>query len=179
MGEAELPLESAVNVYFSLQLRMEPTVEGPSEKSQASGDGEQIAALENHASPSASGMPVAAEPVREVSAATIGRMLGLATTTELNLLDGKIDLLATKISGVQIKLDKLMGSLNSLCTGSDLDRLEVQISSIKSLIRDSLGGASAGASSTPTAASSAAPAGDAPKKPRPNIFVSKPSEATK
>lgn len=75
---------------------------------------------------------------KEVSAATVGRMMGLATISDLKLLDSKIDLLATKVTGLVLKLEKALTLLASAPTGSDLERIDVQIGSLKSLIRDAL-----------------------------------------
>jgi len=75
---------------------------------------------------------------KEVSAATIGRMLGLATTSELTLIQGKIDLLVTRVSNLTTRMEKVLTTLQSIPTGSDLDRVDVQIGALRSMIRDAL-----------------------------------------
>lgn len=74
----------------------------------------------------------------EMSAATVGRLLGLATVSELRLLEGKLDLMATKLSNVITRLDRAVALLNAGATGADVERIEVQIVALKSLIRESL-----------------------------------------
>lgn len=81
---------------------------------------------------------VGLEAPREVSAATVGRMLGLATISDLKLLDSKIDLLATKITGMTLKVDKALTILASAANASDLERIDVQIGSLKTIIRDAM-----------------------------------------
>lgn len=77
-------------------------------------------------------------PRNEVSAATIGRMMGLATVSDLKLLDSKVDLLATKISTITVKLDRAITILSGAPTGSDLERIDVQIGSLRSSIKEAL-----------------------------------------
>ena len=75
---------------------------------------------------------------QEVSAATIGRMMGLATLTDLKLLDSKIDLISTKLSGFTVKLDKALTMLNGVPTAADMERLDVQIGSVKTALRETI-----------------------------------------
>ncbi len=125
------------------------------------------------------------EPLREVSAATVGRMLGLATVTELKLLEGKLDLITTKINAVQLKVDRVATAAAGFPSTSDLDRIDVQIGSLKNFIREMFSGikdpaaaSSPFSSATNATAPVAAPGADALKKPRPNIFVSKPADGS-
>src|SRR5437879_3974534 len=76
--------------------------------------------------------------VSEVSASTIGRMMGLVTSSEFKLMEGRVDLLQTKITGMVMKLDKVLQILGGAPTGADLERIDVQIGSLKSLIKDML-----------------------------------------
>ena len=56
-----------------------------------------------------SGDTKAADAARvEVSAPTIARMMGIATVTELKLLENRIDLLAAKVGGMTAKLDRVI-----------------------------------------------------------------------
>ena len=75
----------------------------------------------------------------EVSAATIGMMLGLASSNELKLMESKIDLFGQKITTMAVRMDKVLAALQQLPTGSDLERIDVQIGGLKSMIRDVLG----------------------------------------
>lgn len=74
----------------------------------------------------------------DVTAATVARMMGVATASELKLVEGKIDLLATKLAGFGVRLEKMLTILNRAPTGADLERIDVQIGSLKALIKDSL-----------------------------------------
>lgn len=77
------------------------------------------------------------EPSRgEVSAATIGRMLGLASMRELNLLEGKLDLVMSKINSLVVKLDKVVAVLGNSPTGKDLERIDVQIAALRTQLQD-------------------------------------------
>ena len=74
----------------------------------------------------------------EVSAATIARMMGLATTTELSLLEGKIDLVSTRVNGLTVRMEKVLNVLAKSPTGTDLDRIDINIGSLKTMIRETL-----------------------------------------
>lgn len=75
-------------------------------------------------------------PRTEMSAIALGRMMGLATTSELQLLEGKLDLMTTKIAGVAVKLDKVVSLFSQMPTGSDLERIDVQIGALRTLVKD-------------------------------------------
>ncbi len=83
----------------------------------------------------------------EVSAQTIARMMGIASATDLQLLEGRLDLLASRVSTMMMKVDKVLASLGTLASTGDIGRLETQIASMKSILREaveSIGGAQAG-----------------------------------
>lgn len=77
---------------------------------------------------------------KEVSAATIGRMLGLATSSELKLIDGKLDLITAKLANLTVRLEKALSSAANAPTGSDLERIDVQIGSLRNLMVELLSG---------------------------------------
>ncbi len=77
-------------------------------------------------------------PRGEMTAATLGRLMGLATTSELKLLEGKIDLMASKLNNIMVRVDRMIALFNAMPTGADLERIDVQIGALKSLIRDTL-----------------------------------------
>ena len=87
--------------------------------------------------------------VTEVSAATIGRMMGLVTAAEFKLLEGKVDLLVTKLTGAVMKVEKVLQILGGAPTGADLERIDVQIGSLKTLIKEVLGDKSEDEGKTP------------------------------
>ena len=74
----------------------------------------------------------------DVSAATVTRMLGIATSSDLRLLEGRLDLLTAKMAGMVTKLDRVMALISSVPSAADIDRLEVQIGGLKGLIREVL-----------------------------------------
>lgn len=74
----------------------------------------------------------------EVTAQTIGRLMGVATVSDLKLLESKVDLLGSKLTLFATKLDRVVTMLNGAPTGADLERIDVQIGSLKVLIKDVL-----------------------------------------
>jgi len=82
--------------------------------------------------------PTADTPKVEVSAGTITRMMGIASTSDLRLLEGRIDLLTAKVSGLVTKLDRILSMFSSVPSASDIDRLEIQIGTLKSLVKEVL-----------------------------------------
>ena len=79
---------------------------------------------------------------RELSALTIGRMMGLATVQELALIESKIDLMATKVGNLTVRMEKVISSLANAPTGADLERIDVHIGALRTLIKEVLGDAS-------------------------------------
>ena len=77
-------------------------------------------------------------PRVEVSAATVTRMMGIASVTDLKLLETRIDLLTSKVTSVVTKVDRVISSLNGAPTASDIDRLEIQLGSVKSMLKEVL-----------------------------------------
>ena len=77
-------------------------------------------------------------PKAEVSAATVGRMLGLASTRELKIVEGKIDLALSKINNITARLEKALSIMASVPSATDLERIDVQIGSLKVLIKETL-----------------------------------------
>jgi len=75
---------------------------------------------------------------REVHASTITQMMGIATRSEMELLEGKIDLLTSKMNAVSIRLEKMSSTFQKMPTGSDLERIDVNIGALKTLIRDAM-----------------------------------------
>jgi hypothetical protein len=69
----------------------------------------------------------------------VARLLGVATQTDLTLLEGKVDLLITKLNLMQVRVEKVLTSLAGMPSGADLERIDVQIGSLKTALRDALG----------------------------------------
>ena len=105
------------------------------------------------------------ETPREVSAVTVGRMLGLATSTELNLLEDKLDLLLTKINTLTARFEKLSAQTANFPSTADIDRIEVAVGGLRNALKEV--GWKVGDSLVPGAE-------EPQKKPaRPNVFVGK------
>lgn len=72
----------------------------------------------------------------EVSAATVVRMLGLPSTSEFKVVEGKIDLIAGKLNNMMVRVEKIGTQVAAAPTGQDLDRIDAQIASLRGLIKD-------------------------------------------
>jgi hypothetical protein len=72
----------------------------------------------------------------EVSAQTIARMMGIASATDLQLIEGRLDLLTSRVSTLMMKVDKVLASLGAVASVGDIGRIETQIASVKSMLRD-------------------------------------------
>lgn len=77
-------------------------------------------------------------PRVDVSAATVARMMGIASTSDLRLLEGRVDLLTSKVAAILTKMDRCLSMFGSVPTASDIGRLEVQVASMKSMMRELL-----------------------------------------
>lgn len=73
---------------------------------------------------------------REVSAATVARMMGVATSSELKLLDGRVELLTGRVHNLTLRVEKVLSMLQNMPSGSDFERIDVQVASLRSLIKD-------------------------------------------
>lgn len=103
-------------------------------------------------------------PKGDVTAVTIARMMGLATSTELRLLEGKVDLMSSRLTSLTMRAEKILTMLQSTPTGSDLERIDVQIGSLRTMLRDSMAKIIGEAAATATAEASAPNAPAAEKK---------------
>lgn len=82
--------------------------------------------------------PEDSTPKAEVSATTVGRMLGLASTRELKIVEGKIDLALSKINNITARVEKALSMMAAAPSATDLERIDVQIGSLKVLIKETL-----------------------------------------
>lgn len=76
----------------------------------------------------------------EVSASTVVKMMGLSTSSELKLIEGKIDLLAGRMGNLSIRLERLMTLLNNTPSTNDIERVESQISGIRNMLKEMVAG---------------------------------------
>ncbi|MCB0337376.1 MAG: hypothetical protein KDD62_13765, partial [Bdellovibrionales bacterium] len=76
----------------------------------------------------------------EVTASTLGKLMGLATSNEMRLMEGKVDLLSTRVNAIIMKLEKMALLIQDTPSSSDLDRIDVQLASLRTLIKDVVDG---------------------------------------
>jgi len=88
-------------------------------------------------------------PRVEVSTATVTRMMGIATTADLRLLESRVDLLASKVTGLLTKVDRVLSMFGSIPTSSDIGRLEIQVGSLKTMLRELLDASDGGSAKRP------------------------------
>ena len=75
-------------------------------------------------------------PRVDVSAATVTRMMGIASVSDLRVLEGRIDLLTSKVAAILTKVDRCLSSFASVPTASDIGRLEVQLAAVKTMMKE-------------------------------------------
>jgi hypothetical protein len=109
--------------------------------SAAAGDSEvKVKTPEERSSPSplpgAGATPAAEAPRVDVSASTITRMMGIASSNDLRLLESRLDVLTSKVAGLVAKVERVLSMFSGLPSSSDMDRLELQVGTVKSMVRD-------------------------------------------
>jgi len=87
-------------------------------------------------SPAGVGFQLPETPRVDVSAATVARMMGIASTNDLRVLEGRIDLLTSKVAAILTKMDRCLSMFSSVPSASDIGRIEVQLAAMKSMIRE-------------------------------------------
>jgi hypothetical protein len=95
----------------------------------------------------------------EVSASTIVKMMGLSTSSEMKLIEGKLDLLAGRLGNLSIRLERVMNLLNNTPSVSDFERIESQIASLRSMFKEIITHQSGASSSTNSNAPAMSPKG--------------------
>jgi hypothetical protein len=63
-------------------------------------------------------------------------MMGIPTVAELKLLESKIELLSSKLNAITTKMDRISASLGTVPTASDMDRMEIQLGTVKSMTKE-------------------------------------------
>lgn len=84
------------------------------------------------------GFQIPEGPRVDVSAATVARMMGIASTNDLRVLEGRVDLLTSKVAAILTKMDRCLSMFSSIPTASDIGRLEVQLAAVKSMMKELL-----------------------------------------
>ncbi len=90
----------------------------------------------------------------DMPVSAVARLLGVATQTDLTLVEGKVDLLINKLNLMQVRVEKTLTAVGSLASGADLERIDVQIGALRTSIREALSGVP---SKAPAPAKEAAP----------------------
>ncbi len=84
---------------------------------------------------------------RDVPVSSVVHLMGIATSSQVGLLENKLDTLSTKLTSVTMKLEKVSSQLDSIQSGSSFDRIDFQLNDIKTILKKVL----PYAMSTPTA----------------------------
>lgn len=72
---------------------------------------------------------------REVPVSTVVHLLGLPTATQLSMLEGKIDILTTRVTSITSKLDRIASELALIKNDATTDRIDFQLNDIRGLLR--------------------------------------------
>lgn len=127
---------------------VEEKVSPPAEVKAAASAEEKVASPAEERSSVAASTPasvsaVSESPRVEVSAATVARMMGIASTSDLRVIEGRIDLLTSKVAAILTKVDRCLSMFSSIPTASDIGRLEVQVAAVKTMMKEILDAAGA------------------------------------
>lgn len=85
---------------------------------------------------------------RDVPISTVVHLLGLPTAQQLSILEGKVDLLNTKLSSVLSKLEKMGTEISAIKADATVGRIDFQINEIKALLKRIVGGTTASVGGT-------------------------------
>jgi hypothetical protein len=80
------------------------------------------------------------EVPREMSVSTLVHLLGLPTAAQFSILEGRIDTLNSRISAVLAKIDRLTNQMETTKTDTLIDRLEFQLSDIRTMLKKAVMG---------------------------------------
>lgn len=72
---------------------------------------------------------------RELTVSTLIHLMGLTTSNELAVLETKVDSIARKVNTLSLKLDRLAKESDERDFGSVLDRIDLQIADLRTLIK--------------------------------------------
>lgn len=110
-------------------------VEAPAKEK---GEVAKVSDDKSNSTPPAAGFQLPEGPRVDVSAATVARMMGIASTSDLRVIEGRVDLLTSKVAAILTKMDRCLSMFSSVPTASDIGRLEVQIAAVKSMMKELL-----------------------------------------
>lgn len=72
----------------------------------------------------------------EVSAQTLTRMMGIASVADIQMLEGHLEVISSKLATLTSKADKILAALNNVASVADVSRLETQVTSIRAGIKE-------------------------------------------
>jgi hypothetical protein len=72
---------------------------------------------------------------RDMNLSTFIHLLGLPTAAQMALLDSKVDVLMNKLTAMSLKLERLAADLSAVRGDAAVDRIDLQISEIRALLR--------------------------------------------
>jgi len=87
------------------------------------------------AAPSTPSAAVASAHGREMSLSTLVHLLGLSTSSQVDLLETQIETLSTKVSAILLKLDRIAADLGTIKGDAAIDRIDFQITEIRALLK--------------------------------------------
>lgn len=109
---------------------------------------------------------------RDVPLSTFVHLLGLSTSSQVSLIESKVDMLTSKVATALLKLERLTTDLTDIKADAAIDRIDFQLNDIRALLKKIAPMMAAGSTGT------AADAGDGSKSPASRAKVMK-SESAK
>ena len=75
---------------------------------------------------------------QDVTATTIARMMGVATNTDLKLIEGKVDLLSGRLHNLGVRIERIITVIDSLPSGADFERIDAQLAALRTLVKETV-----------------------------------------
>lgn len=72
----------------------------------------------------------------EVSAQSLTRIMGIASVSDIQLLEGHLEVISSKLATLTSKADKILAALNNVASAADVSRIETQVTSIRAGIKE-------------------------------------------
>lgn len=116
----EVPVELPPIAPRAPTPNLEPTFSVPSFSSAGSAEMER---------------PRAGAGARDVSASTIVHLMGLATSQQLNVIESRIDVIASKMASLFAKMERMEERVAEVYGDTYLDRIDFQLSEMRQLMK--------------------------------------------
>lgn len=130
---------------------VEQTEEDPFKKTESDTEQAAAAVAEESANGSAAEQQAASPVVserkggmglgREMTISTLVHLLGVSTAAEVDVLENKVDTLTNELRTVNSRLEKIASQIQSLSGETMLERIDLQLSDIRNLMKKALPGA--------------------------------------